>query len=185
MNFNRSSTRIHTSDYVESDEHFDAIVNQIADQQRPIQFTPTAASFIESLREYRITSDTLKFYSKGCVICLDSFAVNGKAIRLPCQHVYHRDCIVEWLNQRNVCPLCMRKLPEEKKPEPSSKRRRVVLTARDLDFQINNSGFDLVRHGFVRIPLDQQTQTETSRLPVTRRRLHPRLHARARRSRSV
>ena len=44
-----------------------------------------------------------------CVICLDQFKVddlvswsaNGK-----CDHIYHEDCILNWLLKRSDCPYC-------------------------------------------------------------------------------
>lgn len=84
-----------------------SITNGTFNQHEPIQPTPTAASFIEQLRVIRVTRSTFESYSNnGCAICTDSFAVNDKLIRLPCQHAYHKNCIVEWLNKSNTCPLC-------------------------------------------------------------------------------
>ncbi|KAM7523303.1 hypothetical protein LguiA_013205 [Lonicera macranthoides] len=93
---------------------------------QPIQSTtPIAPLLVKSLRNIRITSSNLKLYSDGCTICTNSFLINDKTIRLPCQHVYHKDCVVEWLNMSNTCPLCRDKLPSEKNStEPSLKRRR-------------------------------------------------------------
>ncbi|KAM7523301.1 hypothetical protein LguiA_013203 [Lonicera macranthoides] len=119
-----------SSNYPDSDQF---LVNNVLDRifsqvDEPIQSTtPTAAWFLKSLRIVRIKSSILKLYANnGCVICTDSFTVNDKAIRLPCKHVYHKDCIVEWLDQNNTCPLCRDKLPEENSLDPSLKRRRVA-----------------------------------------------------------
>lgn len=122
---NLNEAPIPTSDYVDSNEHFTSVINRMADQHEPVQSNPTAAAFLESLRVTRVTSSTLESYSNnGCAICTDSFAVDDKAMRLPCKHAYHKDCIVRWLNKSNTCPLCREKLPEEKLLHPSPKRRR-------------------------------------------------------------
>ena len=41
----------------------------------------------------------------GCVICLDS--ISEQAVTLPCKHCsFDFLCLVSWLEERSVCPLC-------------------------------------------------------------------------------
>ena len=42
-----------------------------------------------------------------CSICLEEYA-NGQRLKiLPCQHCFHENCVVPWLERRSVeCPLC-------------------------------------------------------------------------------
>ncbi|XVF09114.1 hypothetical protein REPUB_Repub07fG0063200 [Reevesia pubescens] len=46
-----------------------------------------------------------------CVICLEEILDGLKASRMPCSHVYHQDCIVSWLENSNLCPLCRFQMP--------------------------------------------------------------------------
>tara|TARA_B100000745_G_scaffold4949_1_gene4117 strand:+ start:641 stop:1054 length:414 start_codon:yes stop_codon:yes gene_type:complete len=42
-----------------------------------------------------------------CPICLDSFHRNSPIIILLCNHKFHEQCIIGWLNKdNNSCPLC-------------------------------------------------------------------------------
>ena len=41
-----------------------------------------------------------------CAICHDRFAASSHATTLPCQHVFHGECITQWLRLRNNCPTC-------------------------------------------------------------------------------
>ncbi|CAB1331922.1 unnamed protein product, partial [Coregonus sp. 'balchen'] len=44
---------------------------------------------------------------RECVICMMDF-VYGDPIRfLPCMHIYHMDCIDDWLMRSFTCPSCM------------------------------------------------------------------------------
>jgi hypothetical protein len=46
-----------------------------------------------------------------CSICHDEVKVAATAVRLPCAHVYHTDCITTWLSKFNTCPICRYALP--------------------------------------------------------------------------
>lgn len=59
-----------------------------------------------------VDAATLDF--KQCGICIDSYAEatiplepNHEPAKMPkCGHVFGRDCIVEWLEKHDTCPLC-------------------------------------------------------------------------------
>lgn len=69
-----------------------------------------------------------------CAICrerLDHFAVEQGSTdhqlmiaRLPCLHLYHGGCIVQWLESSHLCPLCRYQMPTvEVEVEPSEPSR--------------------------------------------------------------
>lgn len=39
-----------------------------------------------------------------CSICLENFT--GTAVKLGCDHLFHRDCIQRWLREHTTCPVC-------------------------------------------------------------------------------
>lgn len=42
-----------------------------------------------------------------CSICLDNFEINEKVYRTKiCNHLFHRECLKEWLKTENSCPVC-------------------------------------------------------------------------------
>ncbi|KAF3834734.1 hypothetical protein F7725_027292 [Dissostichus mawsoni] len=43
---------------------------------------------------------------RECVICMD-FEYGDPIRFLPCMHIYHMDCIDDWLMRSFTCPSCM------------------------------------------------------------------------------
>lgn len=41
-----------------------------------------------------------------CVICLDTIHETNYIIKLPCNHVYHSDCLYKWVCKKRICPMC-------------------------------------------------------------------------------
>ncbi|XP_062340025.1 RING finger protein 122 isoform X2 [Osmerus eperlanus] len=41
-----------------------------------------------------------------CAVCLEDFRLKDELGVLPCQHAFHRRCLLKWLEVRCVCPLC-------------------------------------------------------------------------------
>ncbi|KAL8506539.1 hypothetical protein ACS0TY_017432 [Phlomoides rotata] len=63
------------------------------------------------LKEYydeKIDSDQ----SLICCICHEELAEHG-SLSMPCEHVFHGDCIRRWLSSSHYCPLCRFEMPVE------------------------------------------------------------------------
>ena len=43
---------------------------------------------------------------KTCSICLEEIKKNNLIKQLKCFHIYHINCINEWLNIKKICPEC-------------------------------------------------------------------------------
>ena len=41
-----------------------------------------------------------------CVICIDDLQDGEDVRKLPCNHIYHSDCIMEWVSRNANCPTC-------------------------------------------------------------------------------
>jgi hypothetical protein len=42
---------------------------------------------------------------EDCRICLMKFENGNKIIILPCLHIFHEHCLINWLNNKKTCPL--------------------------------------------------------------------------------
>ncbi|KAL6142034.1 hypothetical protein ACLB2K_060318 [Fragaria x ananassa] len=51
--------------------------------------------------------------TKECVICKEEMAENRDVCELPCRHLFHWVCILQWLSKRNTCPCCRFGLPTD------------------------------------------------------------------------
>jgi len=53
----------------------------------------------------------------SCTICMAQVEHGDKIGALSCNHIFHVECLKQWLKRRNVCPLCLT-------PDIASSRRR-------------------------------------------------------------
>jgi len=56
-----------------------------------------------------------------CAICWENAAV---ARRLPCSHLFHHNCLLQWLEQDPSCPTCRRQLLTTKSDNSGSQERQ-------------------------------------------------------------
>jgi len=87
----------------------------------PIFIIPCACTF-KLLPKYRgISNKVLKKFNSflynppeevdeenapSCSICMENYEPGTRIKRLPCNHEFHPDCIIPWLETNNSCPIC-------------------------------------------------------------------------------
>ncbi|XP_013410592.1 RING finger protein 24-like [Lingula anatina] len=57
------------------------------------------------------------FPNDVCPVCLDEFKLKEKIALCLCRHAFHLKCLLQWLEQRNSCPMCntqVRRNPNER-----------------------------------------------------------------------
>lgn len=64
---------------------------------------------IELLPKTSIKNNSSK-PKKDCIICLSEYQINDEITALPCTHIFHNSCIINWLKQNQTCPLCKYKI---------------------------------------------------------------------------
>ena len=47
-----------------------------------------------------------KFNNFECSICFDSFKENELLKQLNCSHIFHKECLSQWILNENKCPIC-------------------------------------------------------------------------------
>ena len=73
-----------------------------------------------------------------CTICMLDVEDGERVGVLPCDHLFHADCLKEWIKRRNVCPLCQTKLAEEK--DDSNECRPVRRVRYPTTFVVRTTG---------------------------------------------
>ena len=93
--------------------NMDDILRIMAEQQG-VRDNPTDEAILNNLPETNIEDATkLDADKKNCVICLEDFKNGDKATVLPCIHMFHSNCLIDWLKTQNSCPICKFKLTAE------------------------------------------------------------------------
>jgi hypothetical protein len=48
-----------------------------------------------------------------CVICYNGIDIHNRRgyMLAPCNHIFHRDCLVQWMDVKMECPICRTELP--------------------------------------------------------------------------
>uniref|UniRef100_A0A0D9WKP8 RING-type E3 ubiquitin transferase n=1 Tax=Leersia perrieri TaxID=77586 RepID=A0A0D9WKP8_9ORYZ len=83
---------------------------------------PTAKSAIASLPDVAVSADMMAADGGAqCAVCMDDFHLGAAAKQLPCKHVFHKDCILPWLDLHSSCPVCRFELPTD---DPDYAHRR-------------------------------------------------------------
>ncbi|KAJ4891986.1 RING-H2 finger C2A [Raphanus sativus] len=79
---------------------------------------PASKSAIEALPVIEIAPTHLVSDSQShCAVCKETFILSSEAREMPCNHIYHPDCILPWLAIRNSCPVCRHELPAEEEED--------------------------------------------------------------------
>ena len=102
------------------------IFEQSFNSQKPT-ITPLCKEFKQTLEEHTVDEHDLE-NELSCAICQESFLLNEKIIKLPCDgtsHFFHKgkkeeicNGIFPWFEEHNTCPVCRRVFPIEPEPEP-------------------------------------------------------------------
>jgi E3 ubiquitin-protein ligase RNF115/126 len=78
---------------------------------------PASTRAINSLERIVVNEENVKSLAKdsdnSCSVCKDAFEVSQNVIYMPCKHLYHNECILPWLKERNSCPTCRYELPTD------------------------------------------------------------------------
>lgn len=67
--------------------------------------TPMAAEEFAQLPRRVIASND---NPSTCAVCLEQLAADQTVIDLTCSHTFHEQCLANWFQRHNTCPMCRR-----------------------------------------------------------------------------
>uniref|UniRef100_A0A0D9W728 RING-type domain-containing protein n=1 Tax=Leersia perrieri TaxID=77586 RepID=A0A0D9W728_9ORYZ len=67
------------------------------------QHAGASESQINNLPQSVVQSNNIE---EPCAVCLENPSVGDTIRRLPCFHMFHKECIDEWLRRKKLCPVC-------------------------------------------------------------------------------
>ncbi|KAK1694926.1 hypothetical protein QYE76_011623 [Lolium multiflorum] len=102
------------------------LIEQLAENDPNRYGTPPAAKSALSALPDVVVTDAMVAAAEGadCAVCKEDFSAGEGAKQMPCNHIYHADCIVPWLELHNSCPVCRFELPTDDPDYESNKASR-------------------------------------------------------------
>ena len=84
---------------------------------------PASNENMNKLREFNYEPGKCK--AVDCAVCQEDYNKGDKLVDLPCNHTYHKDCVLEWLKRHDACPVCRKPLnsqdqQQQRRPEQAN-----------------------------------------------------------------
>ena len=65
----------------------------------------------DKLKKYKLSENK----EEKCSVCMTSLNMDEHVCELPCEHIFHDECIQPWLQQYNYkCPICRKEVGKPK-----------------------------------------------------------------------
>jgi len=102
MMSNRYLTTNIFTDTILNNRTFEQVLQESFETQPEIEKT----DHIVETESYKYSEIKDKIDDKDCCICLCDFDDDCEVSILMCNHILHKDCMIEWGKYRQSCPVC-------------------------------------------------------------------------------
>lgn len=101
------------------------LIQQLAENDPNRYGTPPASkSSVQALPTIKSADKHLNSEMNQCAVCQDDFEKHMEVKQMPCEHIYHPDCLLRWLEMHSTCPICRYQLPTDDADYESTRRAR-------------------------------------------------------------
>ena len=112
--FNQNGLTINSRNLINTIDFFNNFINDEITEDRLLDIALT-----ESLNHYKtqekkpniklciegyILNNDMK--DENCTICVTKYQIGENIIELNCKHIFHIECISEWVKYKSECPVC-------------------------------------------------------------------------------
>ncbi|XP_075877296.1 E3 ubiquitin-protein ligase RNF126-B-like isoform X1 [Nelusetta ayraudi] len=108
-------------DYAWGANGLDAIITQLLSQLDNHGPPPADRETIDNLPTISVTAEHVDA-GLECPVCKEDYKADESVRQLPCEHLFHNDCIVPWLEQHDTCPVCRESLTGQNSTQDSADR---------------------------------------------------------------
>ncbi|KAK7311779.1 hypothetical protein RJT34_10128 [Clitoria ternatea] len=78
------------------------------ESMREVEMVPASSIAIETLKKVKLEDNATM---EKCSICLIEFGKDMEVSLMPCSHIYHEQCLIQWLQRSHMCPMCRYPMP--------------------------------------------------------------------------
>lgn len=78
----------------------------------PQMFLPKVYNYHRAIPEHCYYSENGVNTVSDCVICMSAINPKEDYLITPCNHIYHSNCLKEWMEMKMDCPTCRSHLPD-------------------------------------------------------------------------
>ncbi|XP_069623935.1 E3 ubiquitin-protein ligase RNF126 [Ranitomeya imitator] len=96
-------------DYAWGANGLDTIITQLLNQFENTGPPPADNEKIQALPTVQVTDEHVGS-GLECPVCKEDYTVGENVRQLPCNHLFHNNCIIPWLEQHDTCPVCRKSL---------------------------------------------------------------------------
>jgi hypothetical protein len=84
-----------------------------SDNFEDVKITLTQDEFNTLNKKTVDKNNLIEYESKECNICMDTYKIDDIVIKLGCNHLFHVNCIKNWLCKEKItCPVCRKDVRE-------------------------------------------------------------------------